>query len=131
MPEIYFHLDDQDVINILTKGEVKVPEPKKFESVICPICNAENNEQNILCWKCKNLLDESKRTEVGIEIFTQPDEIRELKNKLNNMEKIVLMLEGLYTHQIIKDKYPDIKIDKDTNITNLIIKEFNKEFEKR
>ncbi len=130
MPEIYFHLDDQDVINILTKGEVKIPEPKKFESVICPICNAENNEQNILCWKCKNLLDESKRTEVGIEIFTQPDEIRELKNKLNNMEKIIFILENLYTHQIIKDKYPDIEIDKDTNVTNLITKEYNKMFEK-
>ncbi len=96
MPEIYFHLDDKDVINILTKGEVKVPEPKKFKSVICPICNAENNEQNMLCWKCKNLLDEAKRIDAGIEIFTQPDEIRELKNKLNNMEKIVLILETFW-----------------------------------
>ena len=37
MPEIYFHLDDSDVINILTKGKVKTPEPKIFEPVNCTI----------------------------------------------------------------------------------------------
>jgi len=135
MPEIYFHLDDSDVINIMTKGNVRIPEPKKFEPVNCTICNAENNAQNLLCWKCKNLLDESKRNEAGIKIFTQPDDIEnikdefsELKNKLNNMENVLKLQEQYIFHLIAKDKYPDLDISElseDIDLTNLIIKEYN------
>ena len=38
MTEVYVHLDDQDIINKLTKGKVKQEEPIKFEPIICPIC---------------------------------------------------------------------------------------------
>ncbi len=130
MPKIYFHLDDSDIISIMTNNAVQKPEPKSVKLVICPVCNIENTEQSTFCWKCNNILNEEKRKEAGIQLITQSDEIRELKNKLNGMEKIILMLEGLYTHQIIKDKYPDIEIDKDINVTNIITKEFNKMFEK-
>ena len=135
MPEIYFHLDDSDIINILTKGNVKTPEPKIFEPVNCTICNAENNSQNLLCWKCKNLLDESKRIEAGIKIFTQPDDIEnikdefsELKNKLNNMENVLKLQEQYIFHLIAKDKYPDLEIreiSEEVDLTNVIIKTYN------
>ena len=71
MAEIYFHLDDHDVINILTEGEIKKPEPKKFKAEVCRIYNAENNLQNTLCWKCNNVLDESKSTEAGLYLLNQ------------------------------------------------------------
>lgn len=60
-----------DVINILTEGEIKKPEPKKFKAEVCRICNAENNLQNTLCWKCNNVLDESKSTEAGLYLLNQ------------------------------------------------------------
>ena len=82
MADIYFHLDDQDIINILTEGEIKTHEPKKFEAVICSICNSENNFQNTLCWKCNNILDESKRTEAGIQLISQPKKIQEMLMKI-------------------------------------------------
>jgi len=98
MPEVYFHLDDKDVINILTNGEINVPEPKKFKEITCPICKTENNEQNVYCWKCENLLEEEK---IGV-----------LKNKLENMERLVNQLigaiEGLGTKIVILPKEEDV-----------------------
>ena len=46
------------------------------------------------------------------------------------MGNIVEVMEKYIFYKITKDEYPDIKIDKDANITNLIIKEFNKLIDK-
>ena len=134
MPEIYFHLDDSDVINILTKGEVKIPEPKKFKLVICPICNVENTEQNIFCWKCSNVLDNSKSVEAGLYLINQTGkvdvlktEFSEIKEKILNMEKTIKLQEQYIFYLITNDtKYKDLKLDENTNITNRLIPEYNK-----
>lgn len=51
---------------------------------------------------------------------------KELENKINEMGKIVEVMEQYVFYKITEGKYPDIKLDKSTNLTNLIIKEFNK-----
>ena len=138
MAEIYFHLDDQDVINILTKGEIKKPEPKKFEAKGCRICNAENNFQNTLCWKCNNVLDESKSTEAGLYLINQTGkvdtlktEFSEIKEKILNMEKTIKLQEQYIFHLITKDtEYKDLKLDENTNLTDRLIQEYNKILEK-
>ena len=108
MPRIYFHLDDQDIINILTKGQVKVPEPKKFKSIICPICNADNTEQNLFCWKCNNILDKDKIKEAGIQLIVQPDKTnKELENRISSLEQKFRMLNEAINKGILIETFPD------------------------
>jgi len=131
-------LDDHDVINILTEGEIKKPEPKKFKAEVCRICNAENNLQNTLCWKCNNVLDESKSSEAGLYLINQTGkvdilktEFSEIKEKILNMEKTIKLQEQYIFHLITKDtKYKDLKLDDNTNLTDQIIQEYNKIIEK-
>ncbi|MHA1106662.1 MAG: tyrosine-type recombinase/integrase [Promethearchaeota archaeon] len=130
MASVYFHLDDSDIISILTDDVIQKPKPKKVKIINCPICNIENSEQNIFCWKCNNILNEEKRMEAGIQLIVQPDEIRELKNKLTNMDNSIKLLEKYIFHQITKDKYPDLKLSDDVNLTNILIDEYNKNLEK-
>ena len=130
MPEIYFHLDDQDIINILIKGKVKTPEPKEFKSVICPICNVENSEQNIFCWKCSNVINNEKRMEAGIHLIIQPDEIAEINKRLANNEKVIQMLTKLLFHKYTENPYPDLEVGNSGDFTDLIIGEFNKLIDK-
>ena len=127
MAKIYFHLDDKDIINILTKGSVKTPEPKTFEPINCPICNAENNFQNTLCWKCNNILDKSKRIEDEVLLIVRPDEIAEINKRLTNMENIIKLQEQYIFHIKTKDtEYKDLKLDEDTNLTDKIIENYNR-----
>lgn len=134
IPRIYFHLDDQDVINILTKGEVNIPEPIKFKPIICPICDIENNHQNYFCWKCNNVLDESKSVEAGLFLINQTGkvdvlttEFSEIKDKILNMEKTIKLQEQYIFHLITKDtEYKDLKLDENTNLTDRLIQKYNK-----
>ncbi len=94
MAKIYFHLDDSDVINILTNNVVKVPELEPTEPKMCKICNTENNQQNLFCWKCGNVINKEDKEKMGIELIIQPhkveelrEENKELKQKLNELKE--------------------------------------------
>ncbi len=134
MGRVYFHLDDDDIIEIMTDGEIQKPKPKKFRPIICPICNVENNHQNHFCWKCNNVLDESKSVEAGLYLINQTGkvdtlntEFSEIKEKILNMEKTIKLQEQYIFHLITKDtEYKDLKLDENTNITNRLIQEYNK-----
>lgn len=134
MGKVYFHLDDGDIIEIMTDGEIQKPKPKKFKPIICPICNVENPHQNYFCWKCNNVLDESKSVEAGLYLINQTGkvdvlttEFSEIKEKILNMEKTVKLQEQYIFHLITKDtEYKDLKLDENTNITDRLIQEYNK-----
>jgi len=85
MPKIYFHLNDNDIINTMTEGEVIRPKPKKFKPKICDICNSENNLQNVFCWKCGNVFDKQK---IITEKIGEQDRIEEMSKKIDKLEKI-------------------------------------------
>ena len=95
MAKVYFHLDDSDVINILTTDKVvKAPKPEPIEPKMCEICNTENNQQNLFCWRCGNVINEEDREKMGIEVIIQPhkveelrEENKELKQKLNELKE--------------------------------------------
>jgi len=134
MGKVYFHLEDDDIIEIMTDGEIQKPKPKKFKPIICPICNVENNHQNYFCWKCNNILDESKSVEAGLYLINQTGkvdilktEFSEIKEKILNMEKTIKLQEQYIFYLITKDtKYKDLKLDENINITDRLIQEYNK-----
>jgi len=81
MPEIYFHLDDTDVRNVILaeNGQevvVKKQKPKTFKPIKCGICNSENNQQNPICWKCGHVFDEKKFL---VARLTEPEKMSELE----------------------------------------------------
>ncbi len=100
MADIYFHLDDQDIINILTENEIKKPKPKKFEAIVCSICNTENNPQNKFCWKCNNLMDESKRNETVLQLFNQPEKIQKLQEDFDDLKRITRITLSILKHNV-------------------------------
>ncbi len=82
MAKVYFHLDDSDVINILiTDKVVKAPKPEPIEPKMCEICNTENNQQNLFCWRCGNVINEEDREKMGIEVIIQPHKVEELREE--------------------------------------------------
>lgn len=117
MADIYFHLDDSDIIKILTNEEIQKPKPKKFKPIVCPICNVENNQQNYFCWKCNNILDETKRAETGLNLI----------NLKENQEKIIRLLMNLYFKRITKEEYPDMELSREAEfeLINQIVREYN------
>ena len=112
MPKIYFHLDDSDIISIMTDNTVQKPKPKNVKLVICPICNVENKEQNLFCWKCKNLLDEEKRMEAGLHLVSQPNQTNKIKNLYKILKSLSkLVLENYYSklEAIDNERYRELK----------------------
>ncbi len=119
MAKVYFHLNDEDVINILTDEAVEIPKPKPKKPKICQICNEQNNEENLFCWKCGNVFTEDDKKKIAVEIIGQPHEIQnlkqeneELKQKLSNMEKIVEKVPQLL------DAYENVKNLLSENLKN-------------
>ena len=125
MPSIYFNLDDSDIISIMTEDVVQKPKPKRVKIINCPICNVENSEQNIFCWKCSNVIDNEKRMEAGLHLIIQSDEIAEINKKLTNMDNVIQMLTKILFHKYTENNYPDLELGDGAKLTNLIIKEFN------
>ena len=135
MAAVYFHLDDADVKNMLLiengleKFEKKTT--KKFQSIICPTCSVENGQQNYFCWNCNNVLDKKKSLEAGIHQILQSDEIAEINKRLTNMENIIKLQEQYIFHILTKDtEYKDLKLDKNTSITDKIVENYNKLIDK-
>lgn len=89
MAKVYFHLDDSDVINILTSDKVvKAPKPEPIEPKMCEICNTENNQQNLFCWRCGNVINEEDKEKMGIEFIIQPHEIKKLREELAEQKQM-------------------------------------------
>lgn len=109
MARVYFHLTDDDIIEIITGTEVEKPTIEKMKTKICGICTAVNSEQNLFCWKCNNVLDEKDLKKAGIELISQDDKVEALTNKLNNLEQLV---KELVSKAFIE---AEKKAEKDTN----------------
>ena len=86
----------------------------------------ENGQQNYFCYNCNNLLDKTKSTEAGLHLIIQPDEIAEINKRLANNEKVIEMLTKLLFHKYTENTYPDLDVGNSGDLTDLIIKEFNK-----
>lgn len=88
MPAVYFHLDDSDLRNKLVKQagkeKLKKPKPKTFKPIICEICKEENNQQNAFCYKCGNIIDETRAI---VKRFEEKDDIEKLKQELKEIKK--------------------------------------------
>ncbi len=90
MPEVYFHLDDSDLKRVLAPNYIEEKKGKKVKEKkpkICPICETENAQENLICWNCGNIIKEGDRKEIGIELITQPyqiEELREENKKIND-----------------------------------------------
>lgn len=99
MPKVYLHLSNMDVrkaVKRIYKDEIEVPieevkieiqKPKK-----CPICNTENNKENLFCWKCGNVFKDEDKKQMAIEIITQPKQIEDLRTEMKMMRTAIKML---------------------------------------
>lgn len=95
MPEIYFHLDDSDLEKVLAPDYIekkKSKELKEKKPKICPICETENAQENLFCWRCGNIIKEGDKKEIAIDLIAQPykieqlrEENKRLKENLNNL----------------------------------------------
>jgi hypothetical protein len=93
MAKIYFHLNDEDIKNIMTDSVVETPKPKPKEPKMCKICDTENRQENLFCWKCGNVLNEEDREKMGVEVIIQPYEVQELRQE--NKELKIELISGL------------------------------------
>lgn len=104
MPKIYFHLCNKDVRNAVKRIykdeiEVSVKEIKVDiqKPKICGICNTENNQENIFCWKCGNVFKDEDKKQMAIEIITQPRRIENLRNEIYEMKRMFKILFSMIT----------------------------------
>ena len=96
MSKVYFHLDDSDVINILTSDNVvEIPKPKPIKPTMCEICNTENSHINLFCWKCGNIIDEKNKEKMSIEVIIQPHKVEELRGENKELKERLDKLEEL------------------------------------
>lgn len=96
MPKVYFHLDDNDLRNILLAQDkpVKTTEIETFKPILCPVCNTKNPAQNAFCFKCGNVINKDK-------VITARLEERE---EIDNLKDTVKMLTSILLKNIPKDK---------------------------
>ncbi len=113
MAKIYFHLNDADIINILTNNVVEAPKPEPKKPKMCKICNTENPQINLFCWNCGNVLSEKDKEQMGIEIISQPYEVKELRQEnkrlnenLNNLTNTVNQLKEMIMKGDLSFKTP-------------------------
>jgi len=100
MAKIYFHLDDEDVINILTNNVVEAPKPEPKKPKMCGICNTENAQINLFCWKCGNVFNEEGKEQLGIEIIVQPHQVQELREANKELKDELVAMKLLYKEEI-------------------------------
>ncbi len=81
MAKIYFHLVDKDIIDIMTNNVVEISKPELKEAKQCRICEAENRQENLFCWKCGNIINEEDIEQMGVESIIQPYEVQELRQE--------------------------------------------------
>jgi len=113
MAKIYFHLNDEDIINILTDNVVEAPKPEPRKPKICGICKTENKQINLFCWNCGNVFSDKDKKQMGIEAIIQPYEVKELRQEnkrlnenLNNLTNTVNQLKELIMKGDLSFKTP-------------------------
>jgi len=98
MAKIYFHLDDSDVINILTDGRYTQPLMHRFAPLFCPICGHENDKHAIYCSRCSAIfnkkrfliekLNEEEQMAINFDkVYSIEKELREVREKLERLLK--------------------------------------------
>ena len=92
----------------------------KAEKVICVDCIVVDKTNKKIVELEQEIANLKEQKDIAIKDSSK------LKADLNEMGKVVEVLEKYVFYKITKEEYPDIKIDKNTNITNLIVKEYNK-----
>ena len=109
MAKIYFHITDQDLIKKMKRKRNLLPKPeetkpKTHEPKYCPICKAENANENVYCWKCSNSFG---NVDILKDIFIQPDkfkqlreENKELQQKLSQMEESIIKVNEILPNLI-------------------------------
>jgi len=96
--KIYIHLVDKDITNLITGTIVEAPKPKKPK--MCGICNTENSQINLFCWKCGNVFSEEDKEQMGIEIITQPHEVRKLREENKELKDELVAMKDLYKEEM-------------------------------
>ncbi len=115
MWKIYFHLDDSDFRNELIKIDGEKPVKKKkvetFKPIKCKICNSENNQQNIFCWKCGNIFSKDGEKQMDIEAIIQPYKVQELKEQNKDLKNELEAMKDLYREEMkeMKELYKEEK----------------------
>ena len=125
MPKIYFHLDDTDLRNILIQENGQKPIEKKktktFKPIVCKVCKAENNQQNVFCYKCGNVVDEDRvvldRVKEQVDIEKLQRENKELNEKVDKLEEIASKIPNLL------EAYENIKSLLSENLKDISDKE--------
>ncbi|MFX0036939.1 MAG: hypothetical protein ACFE9I_15015 [Candidatus Hermodarchaeota archaeon] len=120
MAKVYFHLNDEDVINILTNKAVEIPKPEPKKPKICQIWNEQNNEENLFCWKCGNIFSHNNKSQVAVEIVSQPHEIQKLRKENVELKQELVSMKQLYKEEIkehrneLKSIFEDLYYRKET-----------------
>jgi len=99
MPEVYFHLDDNDLKNAVFNGvEVKKKTIETFQPIICNHCKTKNTPEAITCYKCGNIIDKDK---VIVGRLKEQEEIEKLREENDLLKKT--QLEILKEMKLFKD----------------------------
>ena len=114
MAKIYFHLNDEDVINILTDNVVEAPKPEPRKPKICGFCDTENKQINLFCWNCGNVFSDKDKERMGVEAIIQPYEVKELRQEnreltdiVKSMSKMMLSLDQAFREALNEEHDTD------------------------
>jgi len=101
MPKVYFHLDDNDLRNVLLNGSEieRKREIETFKPILCPACNTKNSSQNAFCFKCGNVINKER---IIIERIERNLEIEELKRQGEENERKIQKLNDLISKLVKK-----------------------------
>jgi len=119
MAKVYFHLNDEDVINILTDEAVEIPKPKPKKPKMCEICSTENSQENLFCWKCGNVFSDDDKAQLAVEIISQPHEIQNIRQENVELKQELVSMKQLYKSEIkelrneIKSMFNDLYYSKE------------------
>lgn len=119
MAKVYFHLDDSDIINIMTNEAVEIPKPEPKKPKMCHICNTENNEENLFCWKCGNVFRGEDKEAMAVELISQPYEVEALKEENEKLREDIDKLFTIVKRSFIKDTPTEQPEILEGNITNI------------
>ncbi len=91
MPEVYFHLDDNDLKNAVFNGvQTKKQIIEQIKPIKCSHCETENPPEAIICYKCGNIVNKDKVIEgrlIQIEKIEKIDELVEQNKELQKQVK--------------------------------------------
>ena len=117
MPEVYFHLDDNDLKNAVFNGtQTKKQIIEQIEPIVCPHCKTKNPPEAITCYKCGNIVNKDK---VIVGRLKEREEIDELKKQNEDLheanELLKIGIEDLRTEvkQMFDELYYRKEVDEE------------------